>query len=74
MAATVRQMRFAPFVDLLGGEGAEAWDILTASRDAQARGEDVIVLSIGDPDFATPDFVVDAAVDALRNGDTHYTE
>ena len=67
-------MRFAPFVDLLGGEGAEAWDILTASRDAQARGEDVIVLSIGDPDFATPDFVVDAAVDALRNGDTHYTE
>ena len=74
MAATVRQMRFAPFVDSLGGEGAEAWDILTASRDAQARGEDVIVLSIGDPDFATPDFVVDAAVDALRNGDTHYTE
>ena len=67
-------MRFAPFVDSLGGEGAEAWDILTASRGAQARGEDVIVLSIGDPDFATPEFVVDAAVDALRNGDTHYTE
>ena len=67
-------MEFAPFVDLLGGEGAEAWEILTESRIALERGEDVIVLSIGDPDLETPGFVVDAAVDALRNGDTHYTE
>ena len=67
-------MEFAPFVDLLGGEGAEAWEILTESRSALDRGEDVIVLSIGDPDLETPAFVVDAAVDALRNGDTHYTE
>ena len=66
-------MRFAPFVDSLGGEGAEAWEILTESRAAQARGEDVIILSIGDPDFETPAFVVDAAVEALRLGDTHYT-
>ena len=67
-------MEFAPFVDLLGGEGAEAWEILTESRLALDRGEDVIVLSIGDPDLETPGFVVDMAVDALRNGDTHYTE
>ena len=67
-------MEFAPFVDLLGGEGAQAWEILTESRLALDRGEDVIVLSIGDPDLETPGFVVDMAVDALRNGDTHYTE
>ncbi len=67
-------MKFAPFVDLLGGEGAQAWEILTESRLALDRGEDVIVLSIGDPDLETPGFVVDAAVDALRKGDTHYTE
>ena len=67
-------MEFAPFVDLLGGEGAEAWEILTESRLALDRGEDVIVLSIGDPDLETPGFVVDMAVDSLRNGDTHYTE
>ena len=67
-------MEFAPFVDLLGGEGAQAWEILTESRLALDRGEDVIVLSIGDPDLETPGFVVDAAVDALRKGDTHYTE
>ena len=67
-------MEFAPFVDLLGGEGAQAWEILTESRLALDRGEDVIVLSIGDPDLETPGFVVDMAVDALRKGDTHYTE
>ena len=67
-------MEFAPFVDLIGGQGAEAWEILTESRLDLGRGEDVIVLSIGDPDLETPSFVVDAAVDALRNGDTHYTE
>ena len=38
------------------------------------RGEDVIILSIGDPDFPTPEPIVDAAVDALRSGDTHYSE
>jgi polar amino acid transport system ATP-binding protein/arginine:pyruvate transaminase len=67
-------MKFAPFVDSLGGEGAEAWAILTESRAAQERGEDVIILSIGDPDFETPALVVDAAVEALRAGDTHYAE
>ena len=66
-------MKFAPFVGLLGGHGAEAWAILTESRAAQARGEDVIILSIGDPDFETPTFVVDAAIRALRSGDTHYS-
>lgn len=67
-------MEFAPFVGLLGGQGAAAWEILTESRNALDQGEDVIVLSIGDPDLETPPFVVDAAIDALRNGDTHYTE
>ena len=67
-------MKFASFVDSLGGDGAEAWAILTESREAQARGEDVIILSIGDPDFETPTFVVDTAIEALRAGDTHYTE
>ena len=67
-------MKFAPFVDLLSGQGAEAWDILTESRLALDRGEDVIVLSIGDPDFQTPPFVIESAIDAMQNGDTHYTE
>ena len=58
-------MKFAPFVNLLTGQGAEAWDILTESRLALDRGEDVIVLSIGDPDFQTSAFVVNAAIEAM---------
>jgi arginine:pyruvate transaminase len=34
----------------------------------------VIILSVGDPDFATPEFITEAAVTALRAGDTHYTD
>ena len=42
------------------------------SRGVRA-GDDVIVLSIGDPDFDTPAPIVDAAVASLRGGRTHYT-
>ncbi len=64
---------FARRTQHMGGEGAAAWDILSASRVAKARGEDVIIMSVGDPDFETPEEAVDAAVEALRAGDTHYT-
>ena len=67
-------MRYSPRVDWIGGEGADAWDIHVAALAARSRGEDVIVMSIGDPDFATPEPIVEAAVRALRAGDTHYTE
>ncbi|WP_375740135.1 aminotransferase class I/II-fold pyridoxal phosphate-dependent enzyme [Pseudomonas boanensis] len=67
-------MRFASLVDRMAGPGTAAWDIHYAAIEAQRAGEDVIVLSIGDPDFATPEFITDAAVDALRSGDTHYCD
>lgn len=66
-------MRFAARVDHLGGGSVRAWDIHNAGKEALARGENVIVLSVGDPDFATPQAITDAAISALRNGDTHYT-
>ena len=66
-------MRFASRVESLGGGSVSAWDIHNAGKEAQARGEDVIVLSVGDPDFATPAPMVDAAITALEAGDTHYT-
>ncbi|MCI0496767.1 MAG: pyridoxal phosphate-dependent aminotransferase [Thermoplasmata archaeon] len=36
-------------------------------------GADIVSLTLGEPDFDTPAFVIDAAVDAMRKGDTHYT-
>ena len=67
-------MRFSPFVERIAGQGVAAWDIHHAAFQAASQGEDIIILSVGDPDFATPSFITDAAVSALREGDTHYTE
>ncbi len=66
-------LRYANLVERLQGERTSAWDIHTAAKAAAARGEDVIVLSVGDPDFATPAPIVDRAIAALREGDTHYS-
>jgi aspartate aminotransferase len=43
------------------------------SRELKAQGKDVISLSLGEPDFFTPQFIKDAAVDALNNNFTMYT-
>jgi arginine:pyruvate transaminase len=67
-------MRFSSLVDRIGGTSATAWDI---HYDALARyrsGEDVILLSQGDPDFDSPEPAIAAAIGALEAGDTHYTE
>jgi len=42
------------------------------ARQLRAAGQDIITLATGDPDFATPPHIVDAAVAAMRAGDTHY--
>jgi len=44
-----------------------------AARDLKAAGHDIISLGAGEPDFDTPDFVKEAAVNAIRDGKTKYT-
>ena len=43
------------------------------ARELKAQGRDVISLSVGEPDFDTPDNVKDAAIAAIRRGETKYT-
>lgn len=43
------------------------------SRELKAEGKDVISLSLGEPDFFTPQFIKDAAVEAMDNNYTMYT-
>ncbi len=43
------------------------------SRELKAEGKDIISLSLGEPDFFTPQFVKDAAVEAMNNNFTMYT-
>jgi aspartate/methionine/tyrosine aminotransferase len=66
-------MKYSSLVDRVKGDAADVWDSHYSAQADQNRGEDVIVLSVGDPDFATPDAITEAAVVALRSGDTHYT-
>jgi len=65
-------MKFSPLVDRIGGEGADAWRTHGEAAAARDRGEDVIILSIGDPDINAPEAVIERAVERLRSGDTHY--
>ncbi|KQP53329.1 MULTISPECIES: pyridoxal phosphate-dependent aminotransferase [unclassified Methylobacterium] len=43
------------------------------ARELKAGGMDVISLSVGEPDFDTPDHIKEAAIDAIRRGETKYT-
>ncbi|MEY3198763.1 MAG: hypothetical protein RJA13_721 [Bacteroidota bacterium] len=43
------------------------------SRELKAEGKDIISLSLGEPDFHTPQFIKDAALDAMNNNFTLYT-
>ena len=66
-------MKFSPLVKRISGEGADAWLTHYEAAAARDRGEDVIILSIGDPDINAPTAVIERAVERLRSGDTHYT-
>ena len=65
-------MKFSALVDRVRGEGATAWRTHYEAVTARELGEDVIILSVGDPDLATPAPVIERAVSQLRGGDTHY--
>lgn len=49
-------------------------DILEEARNLESRGEDIVHLEIGEPDFDTPEFVKQAAIKAIEDGMTVYTE
>src|SRR5215470_1018547 len=65
-------MKFSPLVGRTSGEGADAWVTHYEASAARDRGEDVIILSVGDPDLETPPAVVEKAIAGIRAGDTHY--
>lgn len=50
-----------------------AFEVLARAAALQAEGRDIINLGIGQPDFKTPNHVVEAAVKALRDGEHGYT-
>jgi aspartate/methionine/tyrosine aminotransferase len=63
-------VRLADHYTRLGTE--RAFEVLARARALEAQGRRIIHLEIGEPDFATPAHVVEAGVQALRDGHTHY--
>jgi aspartate aminotransferase len=63
-------MNLADRMAVLGTESA--FEVLARAQAMQAAGIKVIHLEIGEPDFRTAGHIVEAAVDALRAGHTHY--
>ena len=53
-------------------EGQKMFQILKEAQELEKKGANIIHLEIGDPDFVTPENVVEAAVKSLREGNTHY--
>lgn len=62
---------FADRMSLLGTE--TAFEVLAKAKALESQGKDIVHLEIGEPDFATPKNIIDAACLALNSGYTHYT-
>jgi len=69
-AETSHPLKLAKRMQRLGTE--TAFEVLARARALEAQGRDIVHLEIGEPDFDTPGNIVEAGVDALRGGWTHY--
>jgi len=63
-------MKLAERMSRLGTE--TAFVVLAKAKQLEAQGRDIVHLEIGEPDFDTPRNIIDAAIEALNNGWTHY--
>ena len=65
-------MRFAPISDRLAGLGAAKWAVHNEGLRRSSLGQQVIMLSIGEPDLPPPAKVIDQAISSMRAGRTKY--
>lgn len=60
-------------LDRLAKLDHSAWQVHIDAMARKRVGEPIIALSIGDPDFATPDYILESVTESLHNERTHYT-
>ncbi|PWB75964.1 aspartate aminotransferase [candidate division GN15 bacterium] len=63
-------MQYTERIKRLESEGA--YVVLAKAKALERQGKSIIHLQIGEPDFDTPKNIIDAAVKAMQNGQTHY--
>ena len=66
-------MRYAPVTERLAGLGGAKWQVHAKARAMKHAGEQVIELTIGEPDVATPPELIEAAARAMEDGRTGYS-
>jgi aspartate aminotransferase len=64
-------MKYADRMSRLGTE--TAFEVLAKAKKLEAQGKHIIHLEIGEPDFTTPDNIIQATIKSLQAGDTHYS-
>lgn len=64
---------FSILTERLSGPRSRAWDVTDRATQMELSGQEIIHLGVGDPDFATPPAIVDAAIGAMQSGRTHYS-
>ncbi len=66
-------MRYARITERLSSQGSHKWAVHMRARDMKAAGEEIIELTIGEPDIPTPADMIDEAARSMRAGRTRYT-
>ncbi len=73
-ATTPRYGKMVKLAEGMSRLGTEtAFEVLARAAQLEAEGRDIINLGIGQPDFKTPEHIVEAAIKALRDGHHGYT-
>ncbi len=67
------ELAFSDQAKRLATPGGDVWMIHSEGVRRAQNGEDVIILSVGDPDFDTPGYIAEHVVAQMRAGRTHYS-
>jgi arginine:pyruvate transaminase len=65
-------LKLAKLASRCSGPRSQAWNVTDRATELELVGADIIHLGVGDPDFATPQEIVDVAAAAMSSGRTHY--
>lgn len=70
---TTFKSRYSSLAGRISSTGSDGWEVSDRAKKLQREGEDIILLCVGDPDFRTPEPIIDNAVSYLRVDRTHYS-
>jgi arginine:pyruvate transaminase len=64
---------YSDMTQRLSQPGSDVWEIHDEAVARQRAGDDIILLSVGDPDFPTPEYITQYTVKQINRGRTHYS-